>query len=232
MGSVLDHDLTITALDLPGHGQSPDWDGVGDLTDAVVEEVLPFLSEPVDLIGHSYGGVVALGLAIEYPEKVRSLSLFEPVLMAIAREDGPEEFAWNEQLMARVDAELAQGDPEAAARIFMRVWGDGRRWADLPLELREGSARRIGFIGQSRPAIDNDNRGLIPRLGEVSVPAVVIDGAHSPPLMKVVQDGIARRLGNARRITIDGAAHMGPITHPQLMAFEIRKTLAETAIAG
>ncbi|SHI63567.1 Pimeloyl-ACP methyl ester carboxylesterase [Shimia gijangensis] len=232
LASVLDRDLTITAVDLPGHGQSPDWDGQGDLTDAVVEAVLPFLGEPVDLIGHSYGGVVALRLAIEHPEKVRSLSLFEPVLMAVSSLDNPDEAAWNEGLMAEIDAELTKGDAEAAARLFMRVWGDGRRWADLPRELRKGSARRIGFIGSSRPAIDQDNRGLIPRLQAVSVPAVVMDGAQSPSLMKVVQDGIARRLGNARRVTFDGLAHMGPITHPHLVADEIRRTLAEATVAG
>ncbi len=230
LASVLEDDLTITALDLPGHGQSPDWDGQGDLTDAVIESVLPFLEEPVDLIGHSYGAVVALRLALDHPDRVRSLSLFEPVLMAIAKTDGPDEAAWNARLMAEIVAELAKGEAETAARLFMRVWGDGRRWADLPQDLREGSTRRIGFIGHSRPAIDDDNRGLIPRLSNVTVPAVIMDGGESPPLMKVVQDGIASRLGNARRVTFDGLAHMGPVTHPQLVADEIRKTLAEAGV--
>jgi pimeloyl-ACP methyl ester carboxylesterase len=44
--------------------------------------------------------------------------------------------------------------------------------------------------------------------------------------MKVVQDGIAARMPNARRVTLDGAGHMGPITHAAEVATEIRKTLA------
>lgn len=225
LASVLSDDLTITALDLPGHGRSPDWDGSGDLTDTVVDAILPFLQEPVDLIGHSYGAVVALRLAIEHPEKVRSLSLFEPVWVAIARLDGPAEAAWNDAHMAEIEAAIDKGDPETAARMFMRVWGDGRRWADLPAELREGSTRRISFLSGSHSAIDGDNRGLIPRLGQITVPSVVMDGSASPALIKVVQDGIARRLGRSRRVTFNGVAHMGPITHPQLVAEEIRKTL-------
>ena len=158
---------------------------------------------------------------------VRSLSLFEPVLMAIARTDGPEEAVWNDALMAEVGAYVANGDPETGARTFMRVWGDGRRWADLPNELREGSTRRIGFIASSRPGIDEDIGQIIPRLGQITVPTVLMDGADSPPLMKVVQNGIAARMPNARRVTFQGQAHMGPITHAADVAREIGVTLAQ-----
>ncbi|WP_299352339.1 alpha/beta hydrolase [uncultured Shimia sp.] len=219
--------LTIRAFDLPSHGKSPDWQGPEDLTQMTVDALLPHLTEPVDLIGHSFGGVVCLRLALERPEMVRSLSLFEPVLMAIAREDGPREAAWNDALMRDVGDQIARGDPEAGARIFMRVWGDGRRWADLPRDLREGSTRRIGFIASSRPGIDEDNGHIIPRLGRISVPTVLMDGGESPPLMKVVQDGIAARIPNARRVTFAGQAHMGPITHASDVAREIAVTLAE-----
>lgn len=227
LGLCLDDVLTIRAFDLPNHGQSPDWQGGGDLTEITVSALLTHLDEPVDLIGHSFGGVLCLRLALERPEMVRSLSLFEPVLMAIAREDNPELAAWNEALMQEVENEIARGDPEMGARIFMRVWGDGRRWSDLPQELRDGSARRIGFIASSRPGIDEDKGWIIPRLGQISVPTVLMDGADSPPLMKVVQDGLAARMPNARRVTFEGQAHMGPITHPKEVAREIAITLAE-----
>lgn len=223
----LGEQLTIRAFDLPSHGQSPDWNGVGDLLDATVAAMLPHLNEPVDLIGHSFGGVVCLRLALERPEMVRSLSLFEPVLMAIARHDSPEEAAWNSTLMSEVSDFVAQGDRESAARTFMRVWGDGRKWADLPRDLREGSARRIGFITSSRAGIDLDQSGIVARLGQINVPVVLMDGGDSPPLMQVVQDGIAARIPGARRVTFAGQAHMGPITHAADVAREIGVTLAE-----
>ena len=225
LATCLSDDLTITAVDLLGHGQSPDRGGIGDPTDKVIDSVLPFLDDPVDLIGHSYGGVVALRLAIEYPQKVRSLLLFEPVLMAIAHQDRSSEVDRNNDLMDEVAAEIAKGDPETAARVFMRVWGDGRRWADLPVDLRKSSTRRIGFVDDCRPTVDQDRGNIVARLGQIQVPAVIMDGAASPPIMKVIQDGIARRMPNARRVTFDGVSHMGPITHPALIADEIRKAL-------
>lgn len=227
VATCLRDQLKIRAFDLPSHGDSPDWSGTGDLLDATVEAMLPHLTEPVDLIGHSFGGVVCIRLALERPEMVRSLSLFEPVLMAIARQDGPEESAWNRALMAEVMTLVQKGDRENAARTFMRVWGDGRKWADLPQDLREGSMRRIGFITASGPGIEDDISGIIPRLGQIKVPVLLMDGADSPPLMKVVQDGLAARIPGARRVTFAGQAHMGPITHAPQVAREIAATLAE-----
>ncbi|MEQ9694898.1 alpha/beta hydrolase [Shimia sp. SDUM112013] len=221
VAGALAEDMTVTALDLPSHGRSPDWDGQGDITDATVAAVRPFLGRPMHLIGHSYGGVIALRLAVQYPHLVKSVSLFEPVLMAVAREDGPEQAAWNAALMQTVMTEIAAGHPDRAARAFMRVWGDGRRWDDLPEDLRAGATRRITVIRDSEPSLGHDNWGLIPRLGEIQAPLVLMDGAESPALMKVVQDGIAARVHGARRKTFEGLAHMGPITHPKTVAAEI-----------
>lgn len=222
----LSDDLTITALDLPGHGKSPAWSGTRDVFEETLEAVLPFITEPVDLIGHSFGGVLSLMIALERPDLVRSLSLFEPVLMVMAREEGPEEYRWNEKLMEDVAAHVAAGDPEMGARAFLRTWGDGRPWADLPEDLRQSAKRLIPLVCASQPVLAEDSANIIPRLDRIMVPAVLMDGAGSPPLMKVVQDGIAARMPNARRVTLDGAGHMGPITHAAEVANEIRKTLA------
>ena len=227
VATCLEDQLTIRAFDLPSHGKSPDWDGAGDLTWSIVEAVIPYLTEPVDLIGHSLGALVSLHLALERPEMVRSLSLFEPVLMSIADEDDKTEAAWNHALMDEVAAAVAQGDPETAARTFMRVWGDGRKWADLPQELREGSTQRIEFIGTGHPRIGWDLRQINSRLGQINVPAVLMDGLASPRMIQIVQDGIAARIPGARRVTIEGAGHMGPITHAAEVAREIAVTLAE-----
>lgn len=221
-------DLAICALDLPGHGRSLEWDGQGDLTDAVVAAVIAHLTEPMDLIGHSYGGLLAVRIALERPDLVRSLSLFEPVLMSIAATDAPELAAWSDDHMGQVNAHVVSGDPAMGARLFLRLWGDGRPWDTLPEDLREGSTRRIGFIVSSQPAIAQDNRDLVSRLGQIKVPVLVMDGGKSPDVMKVVQDGLAARIGNARRVSFEDLGHMGPISHPVLVASEIRKNIARS----
>ena len=80
--------LALTAPDLPGHGHAPPLAPGQDLHDAAVAIGLAAIAQagpPVDLIGHSFGGTVALRIALERPALVRSLTLIEPVLFSILR---------------------------------------------------------------------------------------------------------------------------------------------------
>ncbi|NYE18960.1 alpha/beta fold hydrolase [Microbacterium immunditiarum] len=62
------------AVDLPGHGNAP-WDGMrglGQVADIVLDMV-PATAEPLDLVGVSLGGMVALHAALRHPGWVRSI---------------------------------------------------------------------------------------------------------------------------------------------------------------
>ena len=70
-------------IDFHGHGEQPAWSGDAALTladDAALAR--PVLAElgGAHVIGHSYGGAVALKLAASCPEQVRSVVAYEPVL--------------------------------------------------------------------------------------------------------------------------------------------------------
>ena len=71
-------DRSVIALDLPGHGSSSKKLAVGDL-DELTAAVTGFLdalgAERVDLVGHSLGGAVAGAVALEQPDRARSLTL-------------------------------------------------------------------------------------------------------------------------------------------------------------
>ena len=86
MGALSDQ-LTAIAYDLPSHGKSSDWDGTGDLHDVATNMGRALLTEPMDLIGHSFGATVAMRLGMEHPELVRSLTMIEPVYFAHAVAD-------------------------------------------------------------------------------------------------------------------------------------------------
>jgi len=128
--------VALAAPDLPGHGRSPDWDGRGDYHDRATGEVAALMDEigpgvALDLIGHSFGATVALRLALERPDRVRSLVLIEPVLFAAARDGAPAVLADHLARAAPFRAALAGGDAAAAARLFHAEWGQGRL-DDLP----------------------------------------------------------------------------------------------------
>lgn len=69
--------------DRPGHGQSPD-PGRPDDAEADALWVAELLGNGAHLVGHSFGGLVAVAAAARRPEAVRSLTLIEPALLKVA----------------------------------------------------------------------------------------------------------------------------------------------------
>lgn len=234
LGAHLGGALTLTAFDQPGHGRSADWDGKSDLHDQVTAIASALLTEPMDVIGHSFGGIAALRLAIEQPERVRSLTLIEPPMMAVAKADDPASATVIEDGMAEFNAALDAGDRETAARVFTAQYGDGRPWDKLSAETRKAIADRIHLIRAGSRAVQQDVHGLLrpEMMARATMPALVIDSGGSGPFMSAVQAGLARRLPNATlvRVAQQGAGHMLPITHPDAVAAEILRLVTRAPL--
>lgn len=220
--------LTITAFDLPGHGQSADWDGAGEIQAASTAIAAAFLDSPADIIGHSFGATVALRLAVEYPHLVRSLSLYEPVFFAVALADRPDLRAGHEAEMAAYIAGMATGDMAAAARGFLSVWGGGEAWEALPASVRESMAAQMPLIDAAAPALYEDAGRMLASgaLARINAPVLLMEGARSSAIIGAINDGLAVRLPDCDRVRIDRAGHMGPITHPRAVAAAIRAFLS------
>ncbi len=210
--------LTLKAFDLPGHGRSGDWPGEGDGLMQAVQIAASFVEEPVDLIGHSFGAVVALRLAIAAPDAFRTLTLVEPVLFAAAKDD-PE---WEEHRaeMADFDRFMAEGNREAATAAFTRVWGVGADWEKMNEERRRDVADRIHLIVASHPALFEDSGGILKpdALESLDMPVLLIRGEASPSIIERIAENIAARLPDVGIATVPRAGHMVPITHPAEVA--------------
>lgn len=223
----LDDLVTATAPDLPGHGRSPAWDGVGDYHDACTAALVPFLSgRPAVLIGHSFGATLALRLALERPERVSHLVLIDPVLFAAAGL-GPGRRA-HDAAFAAVHAGLARGDLRAAARAFLAIWGDGTPFDDLPPPVQARMAEGMPLVAAASPALDADRAGLLApgRPEALALPVLLITAALSPPVMGEIGATLAARLPCATWQQIAGAGHMLPITDPDSVASRLRAFLA------
>jgi pimeloyl-ACP methyl ester carboxylesterase len=213
-----ERDVTMRAMDLPGHGKSPQPEKPEAAADVSVAWAREVIQDPVHLFGHSFGAYVALRLAVECPDKVLSLSLYEPVFFAGAKAINPEAHAANLERMAGLDALLKAGDPEAAARQFTEVWGDGRPWEMLPARARQMMADGMPMVLAANGALIEDDAGILPRLSEIKVPTLLMDGALSPEVVGAVQDGLAAQIQGAQRKTLEGAGHMGVLSHPSEVA--------------
>ncbi|MCV2866441.1 alpha/beta fold hydrolase [Albidovulum sediminicola] len=210
--------ITLTAFDLPGHGKSDDWSGQGDYPRLCAEIAASFIDRPVDLIGHSFGAVTALRLAIAAPEAFRTLTLIEPVLFAAAQ--GTPAWAEYQADIAPFRAAMAEGRPEEAARAFTSLWGTGVDWTRLNAESRSALVDRIGMIPASDPALaDDSGRVLRPDgLESLDMPVLMIQGERSPAIISAIAEALAARMQDVGIATVPGASHMLPITHPKEVA--------------
>ncbi|QBX99688.1 alpha/beta hydrolase [Rhodophyticola sp. CCM32] len=217
--ALADH-LSATAPDLIGHGRGPDWDGQQDFHDQNTEYAARFLPEGrCHLIGHSFGATIALRLAEEHPQGIASLTLIEPVLFAAAR--GRPGHAAHEQALAGLDPAFRADDRAAAARVFLSVWGEGPEFDDLSDPQQRNILDRIHLIAASNGALHDDTARILPRLGQVTAPTLLLAGGDCAPVIPDILDHLEAGLPDATRASVSGAGHMLPITHPAQVAAEI-----------
>ena len=165
---------------------------------------------PVDVIGTSTGGSIALQLAADHPDVVQRL-----IVVSAAHSLGPK----GKQVMRRVAEEVLAGRPRQAGREMFRAIGD------TPLSRLAGG---VGWImgatmfGKASPDLITTIRAenafdLRDRLGEIEAPTLVIggdqDGFHNPVLLRET----AARIPNGRLILYSGRGEMSVVTDPRLM---------------
>lgn len=227
LAGFLEDDFTFTAFDHLDHGRSDAWNREGDYHGVSTEVGKSFLQqEPIDLVGHSFGATVALRMAVECPEKVRSLVLIEPVFFAVAIRDDPARADEHRQEMEDMRALLDAGEREAAAKAFLAEWGGGGLpWEQLPQEARADMAAKIHIILDAEPQLYGDKAGLLDagRLEGLTMPVLLVRGADSPGSIAAINAGLARRIPGAQSVSVAGAGHMAPITHPKACADELRR---------
>jgi len=236
----LDDLAHMRAMDLPGHGRSGPRDPSrswqrqsADMAIALIEKG----GQPVDLVGHSFGATVCLRIAHDRPDLARSLTLIEPVFFSAARDAGRPEFAAHLVENAAVYELLDKGDLEGAARAFTKLWGGGVPWEMLPVEQRQYMTDRISIVREGGDSVLGEGPDYIPleRIRQMDLPVLLIDGERTDPIIHAVQETLQENFPDVRRVTVAGAGHMVPITHPREVANAVRAFLeapADQAVAA
>src|SRR5688572_31469305 len=133
----------VVTPDLIGYGAAAPWNGRGAFClaqeAAPVRSILGQLNEPVHLVGHSYGGAVALHIARTRPELVKSLTLIEPSAFHLLRGgDTIDVAALGEITAVAADARaaLAVGDYAGGFGRFVDYWSGPGSWAAMQQDKR------------------------------------------------------------------------------------------------
>jgi lipase len=213
--------IRITAPDWPGHGKSAPWQGKGLMRETALGITTDAIGDgPVDLIGHSYGAIIAMDFATRYPDRVRSLTVIEPIFLAIAGEDDrPALDTYLGQMQPHFDA-LDKGRNEEAAKLFMSIWGGGVSWDTLPEAHRAALIEQIPVVDACKPGDETspEERAVLDNLDRLTMPVLLIHGDKTLPVVKLVMRGLKHRLSASRSVEIAGAGHMVPLTHARVIA--------------
>jgi pimeloyl-ACP methyl ester carboxylesterase len=214
----------VNAIDRRGHGASGDRDAYSierEFNDVarVIEWLAAESGHEVDVIGHSFGGRVALGAALR-TDGIGRLIVYEGAPPA----DEPYQAPGLRQRLERV---LADEGPAALFETFLAevigmtptdiaayranpVWPD--RVAAAPTILRELDA-------ESSPAAGLD------ALGALKVPVLQILGGDSRPAFRRATEALDARLANGYVVVIDGARHAAHHTHAARFVAEVEAFL-------
>ncbi|NOD62303.1 MULTISPECIES: alpha/beta fold hydrolase [unclassified Ruegeria] len=218
LAKALDGKVSLVAPDMLSHGRSPDWDGQGNFFDHVTNNAAAELTGQMDVVGHSFGAIIALRLALEHPERVRSLTLIEPVFFAIAYRDAPDLFDQHEKDIEPINSAFNEGENALAARLFNRMWSTGisPKWPDLPERTRANMVRGIHAVPAVHSVLYDDQAGLLKAetLERAAMPTLILSGSETHPVIPAICAGLEHRLPQAHHAVVPGAGHMLPISHP------------------
>jgi proline iminopeptidase len=190
---------------------------------------------PIHLLGHSWGGLLAMRYGLRYPQNLRSLILVSPMAASSdlwLREEGVVAERVSERDRQERDAvssseAFADGEPEAIERMLRLSvrpqFHDPSRLSELqiyvPGDYQDRSAQ-LGAMG-----VDLESFDFHDELEDLAVPTLIIYGSAEPG-GPIGGAAIGQRLPDSRMVTIPAAGHFPFLEQPQAFIDAVREFLA------
>ena len=229
-------DRRVVTLDQRGHGHSTKTGHLEGYTiDQLIADLAGFLDGvgegPVDLLGHSMGGRVVLGLVLARPDLVRSLILMDTSAWSFLPPDKEirslvHGFITSFDPAGGMPATLSMGGPEDAL-IEERTPAEWRKEKDAIFAGMDAYAVK-GLGGELMGDVAEHAASLRARLSAVTCPTSVIAGEHDHPLVDQAPE-LTAEVANGRLTIIPGAYHSPQLTHAEAWRAAVESHLAWAA---
>ncbi|MCP8937619.1 alpha/beta hydrolase [Alsobacter sp. SYSU M60028] len=228
----------LFAPDLTGATPGLAWSGHGpfDLLAEAAEALATIDRHPgcVHLVGHSYGGGVALAIAARRPEKVASLSLYEPSAFHVLRTgDARARRAWREiaAVASATVRGVATGDYEGAADRFVTYWAGPGAWSRMKPAARDATRAAVPSFALHFHALTSEPTPLA-AYGAFGFPVLVMRGDRSPLAARTTADILADAMPRAARVVLEGWDHLAPLTASEELAAMLARFIRAATLSG
>jgi pimeloyl-ACP methyl ester carboxylesterase len=219
LGGALGSRYRLIAPEHYGCESTGHWTGMHAFTLAVEAattiELIDRSARKVHLVGHSYGGGVALHAALARPARVASLTLYEPSafhLLKTMGERGAAAFAEISAVARATERGVATGDLRRGAIAFVDYWSGKGAWESLRPSVQAALIRWMPKAPLDFHALMDEPTPTSAYAG-LLIPVLVLRGEHAPRPTRLIAETLTKLLPAARMAMIDGAGHMGPLTH-------------------
>jgi pimeloyl-ACP methyl ester carboxylesterase len=221
--ALLDPAMPLHTPALLGYDGDAEWvRGLPVTLEAEAQNLLePILAagQPVHLVAHSYGGAVALQAALLWPQRIRSLTLYEPSPFHLLRRDS-ESAVHAEEISAvarRVELLSISGRNAEAAALFIDYWSAPGAWQRMSPARQADVALRMSKVRAEFGAIFHagfDARSL----QLANFPVRIVVGDRSPAPARRVSELLRLQVPKAEVIRMPGLDHMAPLTQREALA--------------
>ncbi|MBV9683099.1 MAG: alpha/beta hydrolase [Solirubrobacterales bacterium] len=211
------------AVDLPGFGEAPPPEHESAPWNDVLETMTALGLDQAVLVGNSFGGAVALRVAVVAPERVAALALISAPPHDL--DPSPE----LTQIWEAEETALERGDIEAAVTAVVAAWTQ----PDAPPELKRRVAemQRRAFtvqagadpVDEAPDPVEEDPA----RLTRLDLPTLVAAGEKDLVEFREGAERLAHTLPRARHVRIPGAGHLAPMETPDAFRELLLGFLAE-----
>lgn len=204
LGELLAPSHDVLAPDLLGYGARPWPAGEPFHFHQDVEYLAGLLGEQrVDVVGHSYGGFLALQLALARPELVRRIAVYDPVAFNVLTDD--------ELRAGFAGLKMSyEGTVDEAWLVSFVDWWNGRGAWDKLAPATQAAFRAVGWkLGQEVQSLLADRTSDYAR---ITAPTLILGGGLSPLAERQTVERLARVMPDARLEMFDDLGHMGPLT--------------------
>ena len=193
----------------------------------------------VVVIGHSYGALTALFLAVRHPELVRAMVVAEPPAVSLLAEvngdEGERGRAMFDDIQQRMVRPMQQayekGAREEGIRAFMAyVFNDPNAWDKMSQSSRDQTLKDahewdvMMTSGTLFPPIRPQ------ALQRISAPVLILMGAKSYPFLEVIGRELARLLPKSQTIIFPDAGHQMWLQDPDACRDDVEKFLADFGV--